>query len=204
MDQLDAAFTALADPTRRAIVTRLARGDATVNELAAPFDMTLPAISKHLKVLERCGLISRTRRAQFRPCHLERQALDAAMSWIDENRRIWAQRFDKLDAHLRDIQRAPAQEETAPHGAPSPPGAAPQEAPPAPAAVPQGGSAQGGSAQGGSAQGGSAPPGAAPHGTSRPPETAPRRAPPPAGAAPQVAPPSAEAASPAEKGTTRE
>jgi DNA-binding transcriptional ArsR family regulator len=204
MDQLDAAFTALADPTRRAIVTRLARGDATVNELAAPFDMTLPAISKHLKVLERCGLISRTRRAQFRPCHLERQALDAAMSWIEENRRIWAQRFDKLDAHLRDIQRAPAQEEAAPHGAPSPPGAAPQEAPPAPAGVPQGGSAQGGSAQGGSAQGGSAPPGAAPHGTSRPPETAPRRAPPPAGAAPQVAPPSAEAASPAEKGTTRE
>jgi DNA-binding transcriptional ArsR family regulator len=199
MDQLDAAFTALADPTRRAIVTRLARGDATVNELAAPFDMTLPAISKHLKVLERCGLISRTRRAQFRPCHLERPALDAAMSWIEENRRIWAQRFDKLDAHLRDIQRAPAQEEAAPHGAPSPPGAAPQEAPPAPAAVPQGGSAQGGSAQGGSA-----PPGAAPHGTSRPPETAPRRAPPPAGAAPQVAPPSAEAASPAEKGTTRE
>jgi len=153
MDQLDAAFTALADPTRRAIVTRLARGDATVNELAAPFDMTLPAISKHLKVLERCGLISRTRRAQFRPCHLERPALDAAMSWIEENRRIWAQRFDKLDAHLRDIQRAPAQEEAAPHGAPSPPGAAPQ---------------------GGSAQGGSAPPGAAPHGTSRPPETAPR------------------------------
>jgi DNA-binding transcriptional ArsR family regulator len=124
MDQLDAAFTALADPTRRAIVTRLARGDATVNELAAPFDMTLPAISKHLKVLERCGLISRTRRAQFRPCHLERQALDAAMSWIEENRRIWAQRFDKLDAHLRDIQRAPAE------GGSAPPGAAPQVAPP--------------------------------------------------------------------------
>jgi len=161
MDQLDAAFTALADPTRRAIVTRLARGDATVNELAAPFDMTLPAISKHLKVLERCGLISRTRRAQFRPCHLERQALDAAMSWIEENRRIWAQRFDKLDAHLRDIQRAPA-------------------------------------------QGGSARPGAASHGTSRPPETAPRGSTSTAGAAPQVAPPPAEAASPAEKGTTRE
>jgi DNA-binding transcriptional ArsR family regulator len=119
VDQLDAAFTALADPTRRAIVTRLARGDATVNELAAPFDMTLPAISKHLKVLERCGLISRTRRAQFRPCHLERQALDAAMSWIEENRRIWAQRFDKLDAHLRDIQRAPAQGGSAPPGAAS-------------------------------------------------------------------------------------
>jgi len=107
-DHLGATFTALADPTRRAIVARLARGDATVNELAAPFAMTLPGISKHLKVLERCGLISRTRQAQFRPCHLERQALDAAVSWIEENRRIWTERFDKLDAHLRDIQRAPA------------------------------------------------------------------------------------------------
>ena len=77
-DQLDATFTALADPTRRAIVARLARGDATVNELAAPFDLTLPGISKHLKVLERCGIISRTRRAQFRPCHLEAGALEAA------------------------------------------------------------------------------------------------------------------------------
>jgi DNA-binding transcriptional ArsR family regulator len=138
MDQLDAAFTALADPTRRAIVTRLAQGDATVNELAAPFDMTLPAISKHLKVLERYGLISRTRRAQFRPCHLERQALDTAMSWIEENRRIWAQRFDKLDAHLRDIQRAPAPEETAPHGAPSLPGAAPHGTSHPPGAAPRG------------------------------------------------------------------
>jgi DNA-binding transcriptional ArsR family regulator len=104
---LDATFTALADPTRRAIVARLARGDATVNELAAPFAITLPGISKHLKVLEGCGLISRTRRAQFRPCHLEVEALDAAMSWIDENRRIWTERFDKLDTHLRDIQRTP-------------------------------------------------------------------------------------------------
>ncbi len=105
--ELDATFTALADPTRRAIVAHLARGDATVNELAAPFDITLPAVSKHLKVLEGCGLISRTRRAQFRPCHLEVEALDAAMSWIDENRRIWTERFDQLDAHLRDIQRTP-------------------------------------------------------------------------------------------------
>jgi len=123
-DHLGATFTALADPTRRAIVARLARGDATVNELAAPFAMTLPGISKHLKVLERCGLISRTRQAQFRPCHLERQALDAAVSWIEENRRIWTERFDKLDAHLRDIQRAPAPERTASRGAPSPEGAA--------------------------------------------------------------------------------
>jgi DNA-binding transcriptional ArsR family regulator len=106
--QLDATFTALADPTRRAIVARLANGDATVNELAAPFDMTLPAISKHLKVLEGCGLISRTRRAQFRPCHLEAEALDAAANWIEESRRIWTERFDKLDEHLRDIQRAPS------------------------------------------------------------------------------------------------
>jgi DNA-binding transcriptional ArsR family regulator len=105
-DRLDATFTALADPTRRAIVARLAGGDATVNDLAAPFDMTLPAISKHLKVLERSGLISRTRQAQFRPCHLEAGALDAAVDWIETNRRIWTERFDKLDAHLRDIQQA--------------------------------------------------------------------------------------------------
>jgi DNA-binding transcriptional ArsR family regulator len=110
-DRLDATFTALADPTRRAMVARLARADATVNELAAPFDMTLPAISKHLKVLERCGLISRTRQAQFRPCHLEREALDSALDWIEQNRRIWIQRFDKLDAHLRDLQRPAVQQE---------------------------------------------------------------------------------------------
>ena len=103
-DRLDATFAALADPTRRAIVARLARGDATVNELAEPFAMTLPGISKHLKVLERCGLISRTRQAQFRPCHLEGAALDSAVSWIEENRRTWTERFDKLDEHLRDIQ----------------------------------------------------------------------------------------------------
>ena len=106
--RLDATFTALADPTRRAIVARLARGDATVNELAAPFDMTLPGISKHLKVLETCGLISRSRRAQFRPCHLEADALGTAAGWIEENRRVWAERFDKLDQHLRELQRAPS------------------------------------------------------------------------------------------------
>jgi DNA-binding transcriptional ArsR family regulator len=108
--RLDATFTALADPTRRAIVARLARGDATVNELAAPFDITLPGISKHLKVLERSGLISRTRRAQFRPCHLEGDVLEAALSWIEENRRVWRERFDKLDEHLRELQRAPSGE----------------------------------------------------------------------------------------------
>jgi DNA-binding transcriptional ArsR family regulator len=106
MTALDATFTALADPTRRAIVARLARGDATVNELAEPFDMSLPAVSKHLKVLERSGLISRSRHAQYRPCHLEREALDVAADWIEENRRIWAERFDQLDRHLRDIQQA--------------------------------------------------------------------------------------------------
>lgn len=108
LDRLDATFTALADPTRRAIVSRLAQGDATVNELAAPFAMTLPGISKHLKVLERCGLISRSRHAQFRPCHLERDALDLAVNWIEDSRLIWTERFDKLDSHLRDIQRAPS------------------------------------------------------------------------------------------------
>ena len=110
-ERLDATFAALADPTRRAIVARLARGDATVNELAGPFEMTLPAISKHLKMLERCGLISRTRQAQFRPCHLERAALDGAVEWIEEHRRVWTERFDKLDAHLHDIQADQAEDE---------------------------------------------------------------------------------------------
>lgn len=105
-DQLDATFTALADPTRRAIVARLAASDATVTELAEPFSMSLPAISKHLKVLERGGLISRSRHAQFRPCHLRAGALDEALGWIEESRRIWDERFRKLDAHLRNIQQA--------------------------------------------------------------------------------------------------
>ncbi len=107
-DRLDAAFAALADPTRRAIVSRLSRGDATVNELAAPFDMSLPGISKHLKVLERSGLITRRRDAQFRPCHLEVDALDGALGWIGAQRRVWDERFDKLDTHLRQLQRRAA------------------------------------------------------------------------------------------------
>jgi DNA-binding transcriptional ArsR family regulator len=102
-ERLDATFAALADPTRRAIVARLAAGDATVNELAEPFRLSLPGVSKHLKVLERSGLISRRRQAQFRPCHLERQALDAAVDWIEANRRLWSERFDKLDDHLRSL-----------------------------------------------------------------------------------------------------
>src|SRR5258706_14079636 len=105
-DRLDAAFTALADPTRRAIVARLARGDATVNELAAPFDMTLPGISKHLKVLERSGLISRTRRAQFPPCPLEGEAVDPAVSWIEENRRGRKEPIRQPTHRPRHIQRA--------------------------------------------------------------------------------------------------
>lgn len=107
-DELDATFSALADPTRRAILARLATGDATVNELAQPFALSLPAISKHLKVLERSGLISRARRAQFRPCHLEPEALDSAVDWIERNRRIWTERFDRLDQDLRDIQHSSA------------------------------------------------------------------------------------------------
>ncbi len=101
---LGAVFAALADPTRRAIVGRLAQGDATVNELAAPFAMSLPGISKHLKVLERSGLISRERNAQFRPCHLEVTTLDSMIDWIAGQRKIWDERFDKLDRHLRAIQ----------------------------------------------------------------------------------------------------
>jgi len=111
-DRLDAAFTALADPTRRAIVARLAQSDATVNELAAPFDMTLPGISKHLKVLERCGLISRSRRAQFRPCHLERDVLDQAVGWIEDQRQIWTERFDQLETHLGTLTPPPSAKTT--------------------------------------------------------------------------------------------
>ena len=102
-EQLDAAFAALADPTRRAIVSRLAQGDATVSELAAPFAISLPGVSKHLKVLERSGLISRGRDAQFRPCHLETDTLDAAVDWIETHRRLWEERFEKLDTHLRSV-----------------------------------------------------------------------------------------------------
>jgi DNA-binding transcriptional ArsR family regulator len=116
-DRLDITFAALADPTRRAIVARLARGDATVNELAAPFAITLPGISKHLKVLERSGLISRTRHAQFRPCHLERAALEVAANWIEESKKVWTERFDKLDEHLRDIQSTTAGRSTKGDGA---------------------------------------------------------------------------------------
>src|SRR3982751_5832496 len=102
-DPLSITFAALADPTRRAILARLATGEATVNELAAPFDMTLQAISKHLKVLERAGLITRGRNAQYRPCRLEAAPLDGAVDWIERHRQIWEERFDQLGHHLREI-----------------------------------------------------------------------------------------------------
>jgi DNA-binding transcriptional ArsR family regulator len=95
-DQLDLVFGALADRTRRAILTRLATGEATVNELAEPFEMSLQAVSKHLKVLERAGLIARSRNAQWRPCRLEGEALASASGWIEENRRVWEARLDRL------------------------------------------------------------------------------------------------------------
>lgn len=106
-EQLDLTFGALADATRRAILARLARGEATVNELAEPFAMSLPAVSKHLKVLERAGLISRGRDGQFRPCRLEPDALAPATDWIEDNRKTWSDRFDKLAAHLRQLQQTP-------------------------------------------------------------------------------------------------
>jgi DNA-binding transcriptional ArsR family regulator len=102
-DSLSITFAALADPTRRAILVRLAKGEATVNELAEPFEISLQAVSKHLKVLEAAGLISRGRDAQYRPCHLETAPLDAATDWIAQNRQIWTERFDQLDQHLRQL-----------------------------------------------------------------------------------------------------
>ncbi len=104
---LDAAFAALADPTRRAIVARLASGDATVLELAAPFDISLPAISKHLKVLESAGVITRSRDAQRRPCSLRVEALAEIAAWAEHTRQAWENRLDRLDAYLRELQAAP-------------------------------------------------------------------------------------------------
>ena len=106
LDRLDATFAALADPTRRAILARLASGEASVGELAEPFDMSLPGISKHLKVLERAGLIARTRTAQWRPSRLEAGPLKEAAEWIEHYRRFWDESFDRLDQHLRQIQQA--------------------------------------------------------------------------------------------------
>jgi DNA-binding transcriptional ArsR family regulator len=103
-DDLSVTFAALADPTRRAILTRLADGDATVGQLAEPFSLTQQAISKHLKVLELAGLISRTRVAQSRPCRLEPGRFDTAAEWIDRHRQMWQDRYDRLDEHISALQ----------------------------------------------------------------------------------------------------
>ena len=104
-DHLSATFSALADPTRRAILARLISGEASVTELAKPFDMSMPAVSKHLKVLERAGLINRSREAQWRPCRLEAKPLKQVSDWVEEYRVIWEQRLDRLDAYLQDLKK---------------------------------------------------------------------------------------------------
>lgn len=103
-ERLDAMFAALADRTRRDIVARLSAGEATVKELAAPYAMSVQAVSQHIGVLERCGLVSRGRHRQTRPCRLEPLALEAAVSWIEESRRLWSERMDRLQEHLDRLQ----------------------------------------------------------------------------------------------------
>jgi len=110
LDQLSATYAALADPTRRAILSRLATGEASVTELAEPFEMSLPAVSKHLKVLERAGLIARGRKAQWRPCRLEAAPLKDAADWLEEYRRFWEESFDRLDEYLRELQTKETEE----------------------------------------------------------------------------------------------
>jgi DNA-binding transcriptional ArsR family regulator len=104
VDQISDTFSALADPTRRAILARLAGGEATVNELAEPFPVSLQAVSKHLKVLERAGLITRGRTAQWRPCRLRAAPLEDVTGWLEHYRRFWEASFDRLDDHLRQVQ----------------------------------------------------------------------------------------------------
>ena len=112
-DPLSVTFAALADPTRRAILARLAHGEATVLELAEPFDLWLPAVSKHLKVLQRAGLVSQGRRAQWRPCRLEPARLKDVSDWVERYRAIWEERFGRLDAYLRELQtEAPFEDRT--------------------------------------------------------------------------------------------
>jgi DNA-binding transcriptional ArsR family regulator len=118
--QLDAMFMALADPTRRAIIRRLTAGEATVTELARPFSMSQPAISKHLKVLERAGLVARRRDAQRRPCRLEARRLRAATDWLDGYRRYWDESYDNLDAVLDDMAAEEAAADEAASGGPDP------------------------------------------------------------------------------------
>src|SRR5205809_3932955 len=109
-DELSATFQALADPTRRAILAPLAQGEATVLELAEPFQLSLPAVSKHLKVLQRAGLISQGRRAQWRPCRLEPARLKDVSDWVEHYRAIWEERFGRLDDYLRELQQNEAKE----------------------------------------------------------------------------------------------
>jgi DNA-binding transcriptional ArsR family regulator len=104
IDQLSSTFAALADPTRRAILARLASGEASVTQLAEPFEMSMPAVSKHLKVLERAGLIARGREAQWRPCRLEAAPLKEAADWVEEYRRFWEQSFERLDEYLLEMK----------------------------------------------------------------------------------------------------
>ncbi len=109
-DQLSTTLSALADPTRRAILARLVLGEASVNELAEPFAMSLPAVSKHLKVLEKAGLISRGREAQWRPCKLEAGPLKDLNAWLDNYRQFWEESFDKLDLYLQKLQKGDGNE----------------------------------------------------------------------------------------------
>ena len=109
--QLDRTFSALADPTRRAILARLTAGEATVTELAAPFEMSLPAVSKHLKVLERAGLVARGREAQWRPAALEAGPLKEVDEWVERYRVIWEQRLDRLDDYLKELQQREKKDE---------------------------------------------------------------------------------------------
>ncbi|MDO8433270.1 MAG: metalloregulator ArsR/SmtB family transcription factor [Candidatus Binatus sp.] len=109
-DQLSATFASLADPTRRAILARLALGEASVTELAEPFRMSLPAVSKHLKVLEHAGLIARGRDAQWRPCRLKAAPLKDAVDWLEQYRRFWDESFDRLEDYLRELQKNDAKE----------------------------------------------------------------------------------------------
>jgi DNA-binding transcriptional ArsR family regulator len=104
-DQLSVTFAALADPTRRAILARLSQGEASVTELAKPFDLSLPGISKHLKVLQRSGLITQSRNAQWRPCRLEGARLKEAAAWVGEYRRFWDESFERLDEYLAEVQK---------------------------------------------------------------------------------------------------
>ena len=107
MDALSTTFSALADPTRRAILARLAQGECSVNELAEPFAMSLPAVSKHLRVLERAGLIAQRREAQRRPCRIEAAPIKQVVDWADHYRQLWEQRFDRLEDYLTELQSNP-------------------------------------------------------------------------------------------------